>query len=350
MPATDRLRPHLAAIAARAPAVDAAAAFPAEDVALLCELGLARAPLPRHAGGEGLGTDPEAADEILDLLRMLGRANLSVGRLLEAHVNVVRLVARYGPALLDHVAEAGALFGLWVTDAPGAVLGRHDGVLHGAKGPGSGAGHLRHALVTVTEGGTVRMALIALTGSEPVQPVGARLLGMRASANGTIRLDGTPLPDAALFGADGDYLREPDLSTGAWRGMAVALGGIDALVDTVRDQLRARGHHGAPLQQARFGEMLIAARTAELFTRDAARIAEHGTLPLADQVAAVNLARIAVEHAGLAVMQHAQRALGLGALVQPNPVERLLRDLTTYLRQPAPDDVLLTAARHGLGA
>ena len=96
--------------------------------------------------------------------------------------------------------------------------------------------------------------------------------------------------------------------------------------------------------------MLIAARTAELFTRDAARIAEHGTLPLADQVAAVNLARIAVEHAGLAVMQHAQRALGLGALVQPNPVERLLRDLTTYLRQPAPDDVLLTAARHGLGA
>ncbi len=323
-----------------------------EDVALLADLGLLVAPLPRQQGGSGLGTEPEAAMETLAVLRLLGQANLSLGRLFEAHVNVVRLVLRFGTErhadMVAEAARAGALFGLWVTDAPNRTLERNDGVLRGAKGPGSGAGHLRRALVTVTEGGAVRMALIAPDGHEPVQAIGTRLLGMRASTNGTIDLDGTVLPDAALFGSDGDYLREPDLSTGAWRGMAVALGGLDALIETVRQQLRRRGHHGAPLQEERFGQMLIARGTAELWTREAASVAEAGTEPVADQVATVNLARIAVEAAALEVMRHAQRALGLGALLHPNPVERLLRDLTTYLRQPAPDDVLLTAARHGL--
>ena len=193
-------------------------------------------------------------------MRLLGRANLSVARLFEAHVNVVRLVVRFGmPEQLASVAAAcaaGELFGLWVTDAPGQVLALENGVLHGSKGPCSGAGHLRHALVTVHDGDDVRMALLHLHGDEAVVPVGPRLHGMRASANGTIRLDGLPAPVAAMLGGPGDYLREPDFSTGAWRTMAATLGGMDALVDAVREQLRARRHDALPLQQARFGEML----------------------------------------------------------------------------------------------
>ena len=352
MRASEALRPFLDDIAARAAAIDATASFPAEDVALLAKLKLPMASLPRSFGGQGLGTEPEGAAEILTLLRLLGRGNLSLGRLFEAHVNVVRLVHRYGTGrhmlAVAAAAATGHLFGLWVTDAPNQVLRRRDGILDGRKGPGSGAGHLRHALVTVSEDEAVRMALVELRGDEPVQPIGTRLLGMRASTNGTVTFDGMTLPAEALLGEDGDYLREPDLSTGAWRGMAVALGGLDALLQAVRTQLVAKRHADAPLQQERFGHMLIAHGTAELWTRHAAAIAEAGTAPVADQVAAVNLARIAVEMAGLDLMRHAQRALGLGALVQPNPVERLLRDLATYLRQPAPDDVLLTAARHGL--
>jgi hypothetical protein len=46
-------------------------------------------------------------------------------------------------------ALGGALFGLWVTDAPDApIVLREDSVLHGAKSPCSGAGHIRQALVT----------------------------------------------------------------------------------------------------------------------------------------------------------------------------------------------------------
>lgn len=347
------LAPHRAAMADRAAALDHAAAFPAEDMALLRRLGLCAAPLPCRLGGTGAGTEPEGADAVFAILRLLGRGNASVGRLFEAHVNAVRLILRFGtPPQVDALVEdcrSGLFHGVWVTDAPGQDLRRDGTRLVGRKGPCSGAGFTQRALVTVTEADTVRMAVIPLSGSEPVVPIGDRLLGMRASVNGTVTLDGIPLPDTGFVGEDGDYLREPDLSTGAWRTMAVTLGLLEALVEAVRVQLLARGHDTAPLQQDRFGRMLIGIGTAQHWTWDAARLAENGTAPVPDQVAGVNLARIAVERACLECLEHAQRALGLGALVRPNPVERLSRDLATYLRQPAPDMVLTEAAAHGFG-
>ena len=59
-----------------------------------------------------------------------------------------------------------------------------------------------------------------------------------------------------------------------------------------------------------------------------------------------NLARIAVETACLDVLRIAQRALGLAAFRQGELAELLLRDLATYLRQPAPDETLAEAAAH----
>ena len=45
-------------------------------------------------------------------------------------------------------------------------------------------------------------------------------------------------------------------------------------------------------------------------------------------------------------MQLAQRSLGLAAFIRGAPVERLCRDLGTYLRQPAPDAILDEAAAY----
>ena len=321
-------------------------------MAALTAAGLATAPLPKALGGAGAGTEPDGTGTIFELLRLLGQGNMAVARLFEAHVNVVRLVIRFGTAAqARHLAERcqkGVLHGLWVTDAPGAPLRLANGRITGTKSPCSGAGHTRHALVTVHDGEAIRMAVITLSGAEPVTPLGPRLLGMRASANGSTTWDDAALPPDALIGGDGDYLREPDFSTGAWRTMAATLGGMEALLAATRDQLRARHHDAFPLQQARFGDMLIAVESARLWTWEAARRAETGTDPAPDQVAYVNLARIAVESACLDLIRDTQRALGLAALVQPNPVERLIRDLMTYLRQPAPDLALTEAAQHAL--
>lgn len=58
----------------------------------------------------------------------------------------------------------------------------------------------------------------------------------------------------------------------------------------------------------------------------------------------VNLARIAVEQAGVQLITLVQQALGLSAFIHGKRVEQTLRDLATYLRQPAPDETLTEAA------
>lgn len=335
----------------RAERLDAEAAFPEEDMAALRETGLLVAPVPKRLGGLGAGTEPAGAGPLFELLRLLGRGNLAVGRLFEAHVNAIRLIALYGTAEQTRDAAmdavAGCLFGLWVTDPPGEQLRSADGRLVGRKGPCSGAGRCDRALVTVQRPDGTRMAVVALGGAEPVTGDPGTLQGMRAASNGTVDLTGVAAPDRALVGVPGDYLHEPDFSCGAWRTTAVTLGGLDALVEATREQLGRRGHVGAPMQQARFGRLLITQETARLWTRQAVDAAEQDG-PVADRVAYVNLARLAVESACLDALRLVQRSLGLSAFVRPNPVERLARDLGTYLRQPAPDAVLLEAAAHGL--
>ena len=58
----------------------------------------------------------------------------------------------------------------------------------------------------------------------------------------------------------------------------------------------------------------------------------------------VDLARNAFEGAALRVVALAQKAIGLKSFLRPNPLERLIRDLTTYLRQPNLDVSLMSAA------
>lgn len=352
--AADALRAALPDMQARAAVLDREEQFPGDDIALLASLSLLTAPLPRKVGGHGAGTEPDGGDALFATLRVIGQGNMAVGRLYEAHVNALKLIVDYGtPGQVEQAAEdarAGRLHGVWVTDPAGSALSWRNGTLQGGKGPCSGAGHVQRALITVeTEDGT-RMAVLRLDGMEQVRPMRGLLHGMRAGMNGWVDLTGVPLPASALIGMPGDYLREPQLSTGAWRTMAVTLGGLDALVAAVGQQLRGRGHDGSPHQQDRYGAMLIAQETARLWTQAAARCAEDGVQPAADQVAYVNLARIAVEHACLDAMRLAQRSIGFGAFLTANPLERLLRDLATYLRQPAPDAVLTEAAQHRLAS
>ncbi len=334
----------------QATALDADETFPEQEFQVLRNLGALVAPLPLRLGGYGAGTEPEGCDLLVGMLRTLGQGNLAIGRIFEAHVNALQLIVAFGSAPQVERAAAdvrdGLLFGLWVTDPPGQALTLEAGSLRGCKGPCSAGGHVTRAVVTILTATGTQMAVVPIDGNVGVEPMRGVLQGMRACSNAVVRFNETSLPDDAIIGGPGDYLREPHLSTGAWRTTAVTLGGLEALVTATKSQLARRGHQDALLQQDRFGRMLIAQETARLWTVSAARCAEAGEVPVADRVAYVNLARIAVETACLDTMRLAQRALGLAAFLRPNPVERLLRDLAVYLRQPAPDAVLTEAAAH----
>lgn len=357
-----RLRGILPLMASRAAGLDEVdGQLPEADLRLLAGEGLLAAPLPVEFGGLGWGTGPEGAEGAIEVLRLVGRASLPLGRLYEGHLNAIRLVIRNGTAAQREstadAVHAGKLFGVWNTESAAVSLRLEDGVLRGGKILCSGAGIVERALVTARHGGEgpQQMLLVPLpAGTGRAALESWTPLGMRASATGGIDLDGISLTPEMMLGQPDAYLRQPDFSAGAWRFLAVQLGGVEAVAEALRAHLQRTGRGENPHQAARFGAVLTAVETARLWVDRAGHMAEGraapGYLGTPDHlIAYVNLARGAVERAGLEVMEAATRSVGLQGLMRPHPMERLMRDLATYLRQPAPDHALVSGAVAGLG-
>ncbi len=345
-----------ATAAPRAEAEDRDGGFPAADIADLAGLGLLAAPIPTEHAGAGLGGEPEA-DRLAEVLRLVGYGSLALGRLYEGHVNALQLIACYGDIgqrqRLFSDARDGHLFGVWNTEpADGGLTLSDDFVLSGVKTFASGAGFVTRALVT----GRRRSESAPLMLVVPLEPGSHadlsawRAHGMRASATGTVDFSGLRVSRDDILGAPDDYHRQPIFSGGAWRFAAVQLGGIEAVFDAWCAHLTRHGRGADPHQLARLGEGAIAVETARQWVGRAAAVASEATLPTERIVAFVNLARLAVERAGLDVLQLAQRSVGLQGFLRGHPLERLSRDLATYLRQPSPDRALTTAASEIMSA
>lgn len=355
----DAARAVSVSAAQRARAQDRDDGFPADDVADLAALGLLAAPVPSEHGGAGLGEEP-GARMLADVLRLVGYGSLALGRLYEGHVNALQLVARYGrpdqSARLFADVRAGHLFGVWNTEPPGGgLLLTESGnglLLGGVKTFASGAGFVTRALVTgrAPSGSGTLMLVVSLAPGAGADLSPWQAHGMRASATGTLDFTGLTVAADAVLGGPDDYFRQPAFSGGAWRFAAVQLGGIEAVFDAWRAHLVGAGRTTDPHQLARLGEGAIAVQGARHWVARAAGIAQDGSLTPERTVAFVNLARLAVEKAGLDILQLAQRSVGLQGFLRTHPLERLSRDLATYLRQPGPDRALTGAAAEILAA
>jgi alkylation response protein AidB-like acyl-CoA dehydrogenase len=334
---------------ARAGAYDEDGAYPVADVNALHESGLLTAALPVKWGGVGL-----AGLSLSEVLRSIGSGSLPLGRLFEGHVNALELVLRYGEReqvdLVAGEARAGKLFGVWNTDGSNdlrLIRKRECYRLVGRKVLASGAGHIERPLVTATDEDERRlMVLPKLSAPDRADLSGWRAQGMRASATGAIDFTGVEIKPIEIVGRHGDYERQPWFSAGAWRFAAVHLGGMERLIDLFRRHLHQTKRGQDPHQAARLGAAAMAVETARLWVAQAASTAEAPSAARAPEqlVAYVNLARLAVEAAALELMQLVQRSVGLQAFLRPNPIERISRDLATYLRQPGPDRALTDAA------
>ncbi len=333
----------------RADAYDEDGAYPAEDVAALHECGLAAAVLPVRSGGVGL-----SGLGLSEALQSIGSGSLPLGRLFEGHVNALELVLRYGGSdqinLIAAEVRQGKLFGVWNTDDSNNLLlvqrrGRYR--LVGRKILASGAAHIERPLVTATdEEGRRLMVLPKLRASDRADLSSWTAQGMRASATGSVDFTGVEIDPIEIVGRAGDYERQPWFSGGAWRFAAVQLGGMERLFDLLRRHLQETNRGQDAHQAARLGKSAMAIETARLWVAHAASITQASLDSRAPEqlVAYVNLARLAVETAALDLMQLVQRSVGLKAFLRPNPIERISRDLATYLRQPGPDRALTDAA------
>lgn len=340
---------------AQAATRDADGAFPETEVAALGVEGLLAAPLPADQGGAGLLQCAGGLRRLARVLAAIGAGSLPLGRLYEGHVNALGLIQAYGTAAQRAAAgadaRAGRLFGVWATDdgaAPLALEGAEGALrLRGRKILASGAGWVSRPLVTARAADGLRMVLPHLPPGERADLSGWTAQGMRASATGAVDFTGLAIAPDQCLGAPDQYLAEPHFAGGAWRFLAVQSGGMAEIVGLLRGQLRDRGRDADPYQLHRVGEAAIALETARLWVDRAAALAGGDTAP--DAIAGfVNLARRAVERAALEVLEVAQRSVGLMAFMRPQPLERVARDLATYLRQPAPDRALALGAAHWL--
>lgn len=320
---------------------DAEPAFPIESMALLAEAGLHRLFAPVESGGEAFADPPTKAAAMMGVFRIIGRADLSVGRLFEGHVNALALFEWYGSLdqkiALGRALDGGGFYGMWATEpAPGVYFEDYDGsaVLRGAKSFASGAGGLAFAIVTARPPNGPRQ-LIVVPADDPRRAdlSNWQMRGMRATGSGSYDLSGLAIGSDGRLGERGDYDREPRFTAGAWRFTAVHLGGIEALLTETREAMSPAARED-PLQRAKFADAVAATRTAYLWVRECALRAARDD---PDGMAFAQMTRGIVERAGLDVIELASRIVGTRSAKDGQRIDKIIRDLSLYLRQAGPD-------------
>jgi alkylation response protein AidB-like acyl-CoA dehydrogenase len=348
--------------------IDRTGSFPEQEFAKLISAGLTVAPLGRSLGGMGLGFESQSMADLLRLLRILGKGNLSVGRIYEGHVNGLQLIQTFAnPDQVEHFAHNARgqkIFGVWNAEASDGLkfrpLGDRKYELIGSKTFCSGAGYVLRPLV----GGTLPDGQHQLC-VVPMEQVKTQIdsswwtaTGMRASVSYKVDFSGVVLDDSWFIGNPNDYHREPWLTLGVVRFAAVQLGGAEGLVESTRNFLRKLGRTTDPYQVARLGQMALAVESGRLWLESAAEKARAFAPIFGGDAAAkqtvpkltvyANLVRTAIEQAAMEVMKNAERCVGTRGLLPPEPAERIIRDLRLYLRQPCFDAALAAVGTYTL--
>ena len=349
-------------IADLAPTTDEDGDFPADAFGWLADAGLLAVTLP----GQALDLTKANTAQLLNLLKRIGAANLAVGRVYEGHINALQLVYLYAsPEQRERwfadARDHNRLFSVWNTQADNGIrihaLGNGRYRLEGAKTFCSGAGRVSRPIITgELVGDGKRGWQMVVVPLERVSPLAEdrrfwQPLGMRASASFRLDFTGVDVTDDDLLGQPDNYYRQPYFGGGAIRFAAVQLGGAEQLFDATRLYLSELGRTGDVFQQSRLAEMAYLIESGNNWLQMAGTKTDQwlndGERP-ETIVAYANMTRTAIEEICLRVMPLAEKSVGARGLMRPLPFERIHRDLTFYLRQPAPDATLVDIGRYVL--
>lgn len=326
--------------------------FPRHAFQILADAGLTRAVLPVASDGVGLGWLPEADGFLYRSLRALGGVHLSAARLFEGHVNAFQLLWKYGShaqkrAVCEYVS-AGELLGVWNAPSPEGemILSDHgsDFRLHGIKAYASGAGVIKRPLITAVHA-SLGLVMTWPNAGYAIGPASEWTMhGMRSSVTRSVTFD-CVLPAEGVFGEAEDYHKQPVFSGGSWRFLAAQLGAGEALSEMMRTELLRRQRAGDSFQLARMTETSIALDTAAKWILSTMALLSDPHSSSAHVINHANEARLVVERCLLEVMELVHRGVGLQGFSRTSPIERVMRDLATYLRQPAPDSLTLAIGK-----
>ena len=329
---------------------DIVEAAPVQEMNWLSQAGLFGIVLP----GNELDFTKKKTLQLLQLLKAVGRANLSVARIYEGHINALFLIHLFATTEQKKKwfadAADGCLFGVWNTGNNEAIqmVENHTNTLElrGKKTFASGAGLVNRALVTgyINSGNKSgwQMCIVNMNNrsNNGTDYNSWKPLGMASSVSYTVDFTGYQGDVFNLFGEPDNYYQQPFFSGGAIRFCAAQLGGAEALFNNTVVYLKNLQRTDDAYQAVRIAEMATELASGNLWLQQSANnwdkwnedVTKNNTL-----IAFINMTRTAIERICLRVIELSSKCIGARGLMQPYRMERIIRDLQFYLRQPAPD-------------
>lgn len=362
--------------ATRADEYDRKLAYPAEDFADLFTAGLLAPAIPKEYGGLGLGPLLGDTATLWMMTKELAKADLSLARCWEGHVNSLCILDALANEeqkrrWFDGVVQRGEKWVAWSGEpqAPkpgevrrfGTAVTKVNGgwVLDGTKVFATGATGVQWAILLVSTAGpggaretsqADSLIMLACDMSDPSITVDESWwdpVGMRATVSHLIRFNETFIPETNLIGEPGAYLKGGFQSAFIPHYAASFLGAAEGALEYAVEYVMRQSKVADPYVQQRVGEMATNVETAHLWLFHIGRLWDSGRGDEARR--AGSRARHVIEHLALETVDHCIRACGARSLVRPSPVERILRDLTFYVRHDNDDHILATIGRMLLG-
>jgi alkylation response protein AidB-like acyl-CoA dehydrogenase len=349
----------LTEISAGAARRDADLAFPEGPFRALSAAGLLALPVPDPVGAQGRRA---SFQEEWRILRAVAKADGSVGRIFDGHLNATERLAVAVPEPLrtrelEAVAAGELILGVWGADPipgegePARLVETADGpLLEGVKTFCSGSTGLDRALVAVrgADGapGPPLLAYVDLECGVEVDRAWFRGSGMRSSESHRVVFRGARV--LAILGEPGELVREPYFARDAIR-TAVSWAGIaDLALDAALAILSAKsaGREPDDVISLATGRMLTAQATMDRWLEYAAKEADadpekslaHISAPL----------RVAVAGSCREILDEAARACGSHPFAVAGPLDRARRDLELFLLQHRLEPALVRTGRQAI--
>ncbi|WP_168582999.1 PIG-L family deacetylase [Gephyromycinifex aptenodytis] len=273
----------------------------------------------------------------------LGRTDIPLARLVEGHIDALRILAQAGAQ-----PPVAALYGVWASrsHATGlrATSADNGWQIEGTLRFASGAGVLDRALVPVWTGAETHVLLDLAVAAWPVDTSQWRTSAMAVSRSHTIELEGLHAAESARIGADNWYLQRPGFFPGGVGVAAVWAGGGARILDLVHEAVASAPP--APSRALRLGHMrtelaaamslvrLGADQLEALLSSEDSDIDDAAISHLRDVCTEV---RAGVAAAVLRLCEHARRIVGPAGLAYDEDLTRGLHDLELYVRQQNAD-------------
>jgi hypothetical protein len=273
----------------------------------------------------GAGATPARHQRLLEI----GREDLTLARLAEAHWDAVAILAEAGRR-----PEPNQLYGVWASEKPGEALELRSSVrgmaVRGSKMFCSGAGLVDRALVTV---GIPHSVLVDVDLRKNAANIRFDGNGWKTRAFGETNTSNATFADAVVSGGDvigdpGWYVDRPGFWLGAcgpaacWSGGAIGL--VDFAMRQKRDDAHTLAHLGA-MYAAQWGLRSHLDRAGQEIDIDPTNAIEAEIRALA--------LRHLIEQLCTDVLRRIPRAFGPFPLAMDKAISLRYQELDLYLRQ-----------------